>query len=44
METAPVLLPNLAYLILNEDTEHPNFKRRWITFMRSFSEALRRKV
>jgi AcrR family transcriptional regulator len=42
MEMAPVLFPNLAYLIIERDTNDPQFKKEWISFMSRFSRILMR--
>lgn len=42
MEMAPVLLPNLAALILEQDTTRPEFQQKWMKFMQSFGEAMMR--
>jgi AcrR family transcriptional regulator len=42
MEMAPVLFPNLAYLILEKDTNDPQFKKDWVSFMAAFNRSLMR--
>jgi AcrR family transcriptional regulator len=40
MEMAPVLLPNLVYLVMDRDAADPEFQREWISFLCSVKRAL----
>ena len=42
VEMAPVLLPNLAALILNRDTRQRDFQQEWLSFVRRLNRLLLR--
>jgi AcrR family transcriptional regulator len=43
VQFAPVLLPNLAYVMLGEDVNTPNFRRKWVALVSAFGAAVTKK-
>jgi hypothetical protein len=43
VQFAPVLLPNLAYVMLGEDVNSPNFRRKWVALVSALGAAVTKK-
>jgi AcrR family transcriptional regulator len=43
VQFAPVLLPNLAYVMLGEDVNSPRFRTKWVTLVGALASAVAKK-